>query len=138
MFSDNQLLQISGNLEHKKDLENAIEFAVNKSEYKKSMRDGECNMVFRILKDGRYCFGYCYEGTPNGWKILPFKYDPSILAGIIKQYLDDFPVKYGNEDGSYCKGFLMETAPEEDEDDPDINMTYGIVAFRPYTCFYGK
>ena len=41
MFSDNQLMQISGNLEHKKDLENAIEFAVNKSENKKSMRDGE-------------------------------------------------------------------------------------------------
>lgn len=140
MFSSNQILSVSGSL---KQLETALTFALN-MDGRKDMWENikETTAIFQITKDGRYCIGWATKDViPEGWKEFQFRPNVRIIAEIIKQYIDyHFTVERDVWDGSYCKGFLMETIPEtlDSEYDGIKKPFYCIVVFKPYTCFYSK
>ena len=64
-----------------------------------------------------------------------------IISKIITQFLEkkEFPdIEYW--DGSYENGFIMTNIDEDfnSEEAGIKNPFYGIVIFKPYTCFYAK
>ena len=64
------------------------------------------------------------------------------MAAIIVKHLNKQEIDYseGMWDGSYDKGFIIEVIEDymSDEHDGIINPFYGIVQFKPFTCFYAK
>ena len=145
MYSSNQILEISGCLSHKDDLYNALEFALKCSGYLTSFSHStkvNSKCVYQITEDGRYCIGWAH-GEPNkGWLEYPFDFDLSIISQIIIKYLQKQDIVYDDidGDGSYGKGFLMKYLEDSfsDEKNGVKSPFYGIVEFRPYTCFYAK
>lgn len=141
MFSSNQILEVSGSLSHSNELECALEFALKYSGHDKNMLQSEidrgCKLVYQITEDGKYCIGWGFEDIRSGWLKYPFKFDIEIVSKIIKQHLEEFPVKEGMLDGSYGKGFIMKCPYGEDYMEIE-NAFYCIVYFKPYTCFYAK
>lgn len=144
MFSSNQILEVSGNLSHPNELESAIEFALKYSGKIKNMTreeiDRGCKLLYQITDDGKYCIGWGFENIPKGWLEYPFRFEVDIVSKIIRQYLEDFPVEEDVWDGSYSKGFIMKCIDEcmSQEKNGIKNPFYGIVYFKPYTCFYSK
>lgn len=144
MFSSNQILDVSGNLSHSNELESALEFALKYSEHDKNLSQEEidrgCKLVYQITEDGKYCIGWGFETVPNGWFEYPFKFDIAIVSSIIRQHLESFPIEKDIGDGSYSKGFIMKCIDESlaSESDGIKSPFYGIVYFKPYTCFYSK
>lgn len=145
MFSSNQILEISGDLSHLDELESALEFALKYSGQAKNMMQEEidrgCKLVYQITEDGKYCIGWSFKEVPEGWNEYPFRFEVDIVSRIIRQHLESFPK--GNEnlyDGSYSKGFVMKCIEESmsSEKDGIKKPFYGIVYFKPYTCFYSK
>lgn len=144
MFSSNQLLEISGCLDHKNELLSALEFALKFSDDLSSFKNetkADIRCVYQITQDGRYCIGKAYGKPKDGWNEYQFDFDISIISQIIVQFLkkQNAPCSdYG--DGAYAKGFIMRAIPESmaDEKDGIKNPFYGIVEFRPYPCFYSK
>lgn len=134
MFSSNQILQISGDLNHENELKNALEFALNLDNTRLE------SIVYQITEDRRYCIGWYYENIPDGWTKFQFDFNSEIVAKIIAQHLEKFPKEEGFWDGSYSKGFLMKIIDESlaNESNGIKNPFYGIVSFEPYTCFYSK
>ena len=88
MFSSNQVLEVSGDLGHRGDLKNALEFALKKSgdyeSFTRSDRPSKC--VFQITGCGDYCIGWgCHDENPeDGWTEFQFDFDIDIVAAIIK------------------------------------------------------
>ena len=144
MFSSNQILKVSGSLSHRNELESALEFALKYSGADKNMQQKEidrgCKLLYQITEDGKYCIGWGFENVPEGWLEYPFRFDIDIVSRIISQYIENFPVKEDIWDGSYQKGFIMQCIDEcmSTEKDGIKNPFYGIVYFKPYTCFYSK
>lgn len=143
MFSDNQVLKISGNLDSKT-IENALRFALELTDDLTSFTHptkADVKCVYQITDDGRYCIGKAYNKPENGWKEFSgFDFDLSIISAIICQHLSKQEFNYGNLDGSYEKGFVMKAIPISmgSEDNGIKSPFYGIVEFEPYVCFYGK
>ena len=141
MFSSNQVLQISGCLEHKNELEEALAFALKFSGYDKDLTQEEidrgCKLLYQITEDGKYCIGWGFKEVPEGWKEYPFKFDINIVSQIIRQHLEATPVQEKEWDGIYSQGFVMKCV-DDDENYSIENSFYGIVYFEPYTCFYSK
>ena len=143
MFSSNQILKISGCLEHSDDLYNALEFALKATGdltrfSHETKADVKC--VYQITDDGKYCIGKSYGEPEEGWEEFPFDFDLNIISQIITKHLSKQEIKDGGCDGSYEKGFIM-TAIEmsfADEKDGIKDPYYGIVKFEPFTCFYHK
>lgn len=142
MFSSNQVLQVSGCLDHRGELYNALDFALRTSGHLESFTREEkpAKCVYQITEDGRYCIGWAFDGIEEGWKEYPFDFSVDIISQIIALHLDKQVIKSGMWDGSYRKGFLMKGVEEFlDEEDCGIqNLFCGIVTFEPYTCFYSK
>ena len=145
MFSSNQILEVSGTLAHLEQLKAALEFALKYSDNVKNMEEEGINrgskLVYQITDDGKYCIGWGFQNVPTGWKEYPFRFEIDIVSRIIHQHLESFPKEKGDGyDGSYHKGFVMKVIPEYmgSEKDGIINPFYGIVYFKPYTCFYSK
>ena len=145
MFSSNQILEISGNLVIPNELELALEFALKYSGYDKNMLQDEidrgCKLVYQITKDGRYCIGWGFESIPTGWNKYPFTFNIKQVSSIIKEHLESFQIKETSRSGgTYTKGFVMQCINEslENEKDGIKNPFYGIVCFKPYTCFYSN
>lgn len=142
MFSSNQILEVSGDLGHENDLYNALEFALKTSgkisSFTRTNKPSKC--VYQITEDGRYCVGWAYEGVEDGWIEFQFDFDLSIISQIISKYLSKQDVERDIWDGGYNKGFIMKAIPESmgSEYDGIKNPFYGIVEFKPYTCFYSK
>lgn len=143
MFSSNQVLEVSGCLGHSGELYNALEFAFKASDklicFTRADKPSKC--VYQITEDGRYCIGWnCHNIIENGWNEFPFDFDLSIISQIVIKHLEKQKVNYGVWDGSYYKGFIMKVIDENmsSEYDGIKNPFYGIVEFRPYTCFYSK
>jgi len=143
MFSSNQILEISGCLEHSDDLYNALEFALKvtgdlKSFTHTTKADVKC--VYQITEDGKYCIGRAYGKPEGGWKEYPFDFDLNIISQIVTKHLLKKDIKYGGWDGSYEKGFVMQAIAMSfsDEENGIKNPFYGIVKFEPFTCFYAK
>lgn len=143
MFSSNQVLEISGSLNHSNDLCNALEFALKVTEdltafSHATKADVKC--VYQITEDRKYCIGKAYGKPEEGWNEFPFEFDLSIISQIIVKHLSKQEVKYGGGDGSYEKGFIMRAIEHSftDEKDGIQSPFYGIVSFEPFTCFYHK
>ena len=139
MFSSNQILKVSGCLSLPNELEDALEFALKYSGHYKNMSQSEidrgCKLLYQITEDGKYCIGWGFKEIPEGWLEYPFKFDINIVSNIISQHLESFPLEQDIWDGSYEKGFIMECIKESNGIKSPF---YGIVSFRPYTCFYSK
>ena len=144
MFSSNQILEVSGSLSGQGELESALEFALKYSGESKNMEKEEidrgCKLLYQITEDGKYCIGWGYKDIPNGWHEYPFRFDIDIVSKIIRQHLEDFPIVRDEWDGSYKKGFIMKCIDESmGEEKAGIKSPfYGIVYFKPFTCFYSK
>lgn len=144
MFSSNQILEISGSLSHRNELECALEFALKYSGKSKNMEKKEidrgCKLLYQITKDGKYCIGWGFQDVPNGWNEYPFIFDIEIVSKIIHQHLEAFSIIKGDYDGAYEKGFVMkciETSMSSEKNGIK-NPFYGIIYFEPYVCFYAK
>ena len=142
MFSSNQILEISGDLGHENDLYNALEFALKSSgdisSFTRQENPSKC--VYQITEDGRYCIGRAYGCVKDGWVEFQFDFDLSIISQIISKYLSKQDVERDIWDGGYNKGFIMKAIPESmgSEYYGIKSPFYGIVEFKPYTCFYSK
>lgn len=142
MFSSNQILEVSGCLNHSNELYNALEFALkasgNLSSFTRNDEPSKC--VYQITEDGRYCIGWALDGVTKGWSEFPFDFDLNIISQIIAKHLEKQEVKRDIWDGGYDKGFLMKAIEEymSDEHNGIKKPFYGIVEFSPYTCFYSK
>jgi len=144
MFSSNQILEVSGSLFDRQQLESALEFALRYSGYSKSLEQKEinrgCKLLYQITEDGKYCIGWGFQEIPKGWNEYPFRFNVEIVSKIIQQHLEQFPIVYDGLDGSYEQGFIMKSVGESMESERDGIKApfYGIVYFEPYTCFYSK
>lgn len=143
MFSSNQVLEISGCIQHVGELLNALEFALKASgnliSFTRTNKPSKC--VYQITEDGRYCIGWSiYDEIINGWNEYPFDFDLSIISQIITKHLENQQIKIGMWDGGYAKGFIMRAIPVSIGviSNGIKNPFYGIVEFSPYTCFYSK
>ena len=143
MFSSNQILEISGCLDHSGELYNALEFALKSSGYLNNFTRTEkpTKCVYQITEDGRYCIGWnCHDKVEKGWNEFQFDFDLNIIGQIIAKHLSKQEVERDMWDGSYSKGFIMSAIPESmgSEYKGVKEPFYGIVEFKPYTCFYSK
>ena len=140
MFSSNQKLEISGCIEHKNELKNALDFAIKASGWYEPFTRTEKTVkcTFQITPDGRYCLGW--GGQDSGWQSFPFDFDVDIIAQIIVQHLRKQEIHGSFGDGSCDKGFLMKNIENyySTERDGIKEPAYGIVSFEPYTCYYAK
>lgn len=142
MFSSNQILEVSGDLSHGNDLYNALEFALKASgdinSFTRTDKKSKC--VYQITEDGRYCIGWAFDGIKDGWSEFQFDFDLNIISQIISQYLSKQKVAEDIWDGGYSKGFIMKAIPESMGSTYKgvKNSSFGIVEFKPYTCFYSK
>ena len=145
MFSSNQILEISGNLSDLDELESALMFALKYSGNDKNMEQEEinrgCKLVYQITENGKYCIGWGFQNVPDGWNEYPFKFEIDIVSRIIRQHLESISkVEKDCYDGSYHKGFVMKCIEESMSSEMEgiKKPFYGIVYFKPYTCFYSK
>lgn len=144
MFSSNHILTVTGCLKHSDDLYNALEFGLKSSDWLNGFmkKDRPTKCVYQIVNN-TYCIGW---HNPNykleeGWNEFPFEFDLEIITKIISQFLEkqEFPnIEYW--DGSYEKGFVMNHIDDDfNSDEAGIKEPfYGIVQFKPYTCFFAK
>jgi hypothetical protein len=143
MFTSNQVLEISGSLSDKEDLQAALEFAWMYSGHLEAKnKDGEGHkMLYQITEDGRYCIGYGYSDMiPKGWSEFPFEFDIAKVCDEIRQHLEKDSVEYGDLCGLHLGGFLMKCINESlhSENDGIKGPFYGIVYFKPFSCYYSK
>lgn len=144
MFSSNQILEVSGSLSHTLELENALDFALKYSSMSKNMNQKEidrgCKLLYQITEDGKYCIGWGFGEVPDGWCEYPFRFEIGIVSKIIRQHLESFPISKCFCDGAYEKGFVMKCIANSMsyKENGIYNPFYGIVYFKPYTCFYSK
>lgn len=142
MFSSNQILEVSGDLSQGNDLYNALEFALkvsgNINSFTRAENPSKC--VYQITDDGRYCVGWLYKDIEDGWTEFQFDFDLGIISQIILNHLRNQEIEKDIWDGGYHKGFIMKAIPESmgDEYDGIKKPFYGIVEFKPYTCFYSR
>lgn len=142
MFSSNQILELSGDLDDLQQLEYALKFALKYSGEEKNMLKSEidrgCKLVYQITKDGKYCIGWGFESVPYGWLEYPFTFNVKKVCKIIRKHLEEISIEeVGIFDGSYSKGFIMKCIGMNSAEKIE-NPFYGIVYFKPYTCFYAK
>lgn len=133
MFSSNQKLEISGEYDQ---LKSALEFAL-----KLDGTDFD-KLCYQITEDGQFCIGW-FSGNvlALGWKRFQFDFDLEIVSRIIAQFLSKQKQKnMSGFDGSTANGFVMRAIPEtfSNLDNGIQNPFYGIVNFKPFTCFYSK
>lgn len=131
MFSSNQVLKISGELDALS-VERALKFCLDVAGY------SSYTLVWQALETGEFCIGFQYgdETTPQGWNCFPISDDTEIAALTATKYLErqEFPRECCG-DGSNDKGFLVERITYND-DGHIKNWNRGIVKFSPFTCFY--
>lgn len=142
MFATNQVCTISGKLESGALCE-ALDFALKYSGYIKGFTEpgnlSKC--IYQITEDGQFCIGWAPQNkVPDGWTEFPFEFNSSIISQIIEQHLDKQKIQYCFGEGGYYKGFCMKdiSGVLDSEYDGIKNPFYGIVLFKPFTCFYRK
>ena len=155
MFSENQILEVSGPLESVEELAQALSFALR---YSGKMDDftrekHPTSVLWQISKYGDFCLGWypCEGAPPEGWNLYPFPFDLYAVAHTIRKHLldykpEDYPiVRMGgglgilSGDGSVEKGFLMRVIEGQSDNIRGIQSpSYGLLAFSPYECFYAN
>ena len=63
MFSSNQILEVSGSLSNRNELEEVLEFALK---YSGVNREGG-KFLYQITEDRKYCIGWWADYVPDGW-----------------------------------------------------------------------
>lgn len=134
MFSSNQVLQISGELDAAS-VERALKFCLDVAGVYHQ------TLVWQALDSGEFCIGVQYAGdlsVPEGWNCFPISDDFDIAALTITKFLErqKFPRDCGG-DGSNDKGFLVKQITYEDSGHIK-NWMRGVIKFSPYTNFYHK
>lgn len=140
MFSSNQVLGISGDLEHENDLRDALEYALRKSGYYEcfTRKDLPSKCVFQITENGGYCIGWAchHSGAEKGWTEFQFEFDIDIIARVVEQHLKKYEVDRVGGDGTDSKGFLLKCL---EYNEPGVTEPFnGIVIIYPYNCYYAK
>lgn len=142
MFSSNQLLEISGDLDHENDLRDAIEFVLKKSGWYEcfTRREEPVSCAFQITETGAFCIGTgSFRGEKEkDWTDFQFDFDVDIIAKIVEQHLrkQDTPNEFFGGDGSSSKGFLISQIDYQTES--VNNFSRGIIIIHPYRCYYAK
>ena len=131
MFSGNQIIQISGDLDLDR-IEYTLKFCL-------SLENHFRGLIWQISKKQDFCVGYGGDHIPEGWNAFPISDDTDVIALMIKKHLErqTFPEEYEYGDGITKRGFLAEAISPEDSDDLE-EYSYGLLKFSPYTCYYGK
>ncbi len=143
MFSSNQKLEISGELNFGESLYQALKFGLERHGGYAGYSIGQRRLIFQIVKD-KYYVGYIYHNmpVPEGWQEYQFDFSDFIVAQIIEQFLQKQEYQHEDAgDGSYNKGFLMKAVPEYicfGHDGEIKNPIHAILVFEPYTVFYSK
>lgn len=140
MIFDNQILKISGSIEYKGELAFALEFALRMSGYLDEMRAHTVKCVYQITDDGRYCIGWSWEEAKDGWNEYPFDFELWQIAWEISSFLRRQKFETESFGRKFRKGFIMMLIHEKTKTEYNgiKSPFYGIVEFRPYTCFYSK
>lgn len=132
MFSSNQVLQISGDL-NPSDIKNALDFAMELYGYDNSQ------IGWQFSDDNKFCIGVIVNDNTD-WNKFPLDmdFDTELAAVLIYKCLErqEYTLD-GSFDGSYEKGFLMKTI----KSDTKIKIKssfYGIVSFEAFVNFYAK
>lgn len=131
MFSSNQTLDISGSMNQ---LPCALKFAMDMYD-----ADETDHLVYQTTDDGRYIIGKICDEPEKGWNEFPFDFDIQIVSAIIVQFLTKQQGELPYQDsGASELGFLMTAVPEclGDELNGIKEPFWGIVSFKPFTCFY--
>ena len=138
LFSTNQKLELSGKLDSNI-IKTALDFALQHSN-----TDPEL-MTFQITKSGDFCIGWA---ETSKWFDFQFEPDSDVVSYIIKKHLEKQKYDYTaveDMDGSYYKGFLMQSMSSYRETHKDhgniyevIDPSYCVVVFSPYVVFYHK
>lgn len=136
MFSSNQVLSVSGELDIKY-IKHCLSFALHLANYDYHSPKSTC--TWQITEDGRYCIGWASVHIPNGWNSYEFEFDINKISEIIYNHMQAIdPYKANN--CAACSGFVMDVIPETlaEQENGIIKPFYGIVCFRPYLCAYSK
>ena len=135
MFSSNQVLSVSGELDIKY-IKHCLSFALQLAGYDYNNSTSICTC--QITEDGRYCIGWASGSIPNGWNTYPFDFDIDIISSIILKHLKNKD-RYNNSCAE-CSGFCMNVIPETlaETENGIIKPFYGLVSFMPYLCIYSK
>ena len=136
MFSSNQILEISGDLNHTDELKEAIEFALKKSGWHRcfTRKEKPTGCVFQITDNGDFCIGW--GDAQKGWNAFQFDYNIEIISKIAEQYLRKQSVCGFGGDGTNSHGFLMKSIDCNTECVRDEYR--GIVIITSYNCYYAK
>lgn len=136
MFSSNQLLSVSGELDIKY-IKHCLSFALQLAGYDYNSQTSIC--TWQITDDGQYCIGWASGSIPNGWSPYDFEFDVDKISEIIYNHMSTVdPYKANN--CAACSGFVMDVIPETlaEQENGIVKPFYGIVYFRPYLCTYSK
>lgn len=130
MFSSNQVLQISGDL-NPSDIKNALDYAMELYGFVQSP------IGWQFSEDNKFCIGK-FVNDNTDWNKFPLDidFDTELAAVLIYKYLNQQEyILDGPYDGAYEKGFLMKTI----KSDTKIKSSfYGIVSFEVFVNFYAK
>ena len=104
MFSSNQVLSVSGELDIKY-IKHCLSFALQLAGYDYNSPTSIC--TWQITEDGRYCIGWASGSIPNGWNTYDFAFDVDTISEIIYNHMSTVdPYKANN--CAACSGFIMD------------------------------
>ena len=135
MFSSNQVLSVSGELDIKY-IKHCLSFALQLAGYDYNSPTSIC--TWQITEDGRYCIGWASGSVPSGWNSYPFDFDIDIISNIILKHLKNKDLYH--DSCEECSGFCMNVIPETlaEQENGIIKPFYGLVSFTTYLCVYSK
>ena len=136
MFSSNQVLSVSGELDIKY-IKHCLSFALQLAGY--DYDNSTSIFTWQITKDGRYCIGWASGSIPNGWNTYNFEFDIDKISEIILNHMKKTD-SYKANNCAACSGFVMDVIPETlaEQENGIIKPFYGLVSFVPYLCIYSK
>ena len=136
MFSSNQVLSVSGELDIKY-IKHCLVFALQLANYDYHSPKSTC--TWQITDDGRYCIGWASGQIPKGWNAYDFEFDIDKISEIILKHMKSVD-PYRADNCAACSGFVMDIIPETlaEEYNGIVKPFYGLVSFRPYLCEYSK
>lgn len=129
MFANNQVLEISGNL-NLDELQATFSFAL---QYLGFNNENE-KLVCKSMKDGKYYVGWGFKNIPNGWSEYSID-DIDILNQLIYTHIDLCQVESSDKSRITKKGFVMRYVSQMDKPN---KATKPIIYFKPFTCIYLK
>lgn len=132
MFSNNQVLKISGSIENE-DLMHALVYALDLFDIK------DKKLAYQTTEDGMYCIGwYTYDEAEIGWNGYTFNYNIEAMTLVVKDFILDYIIDIGDFTDKIRPGFLMRSIKDlkYTEREGIENDFYCILVITPYTIYY--